>query len=301
MCETSDNAGSDRIARAEENDRDCFSRLLKSEKGRCTRGKDPIDLQSDQFHRELFGAQPSEVAVVGDFDADALAAQVSKELGDWKAAKPYTRVPRPFSQAAQAALSIETPDKANALFVAGLEFPMRDGDPNYPALVLGNYILGGAGFNSHLMTRIRIKEGVSYGTGSRLSADELDERGVFSSFAIYAPQNAARLEQLYKEEMMRAVNEDFTADEIEKAKSGWMQGRSVSRAQDRELVHWLTQKAYHHRTFAWDTDLEAKVMALTGPQIRAAMAKYIQYAKLTVVKAGDFARPAAPSAATSAR
>jgi zinc protease len=75
----------------------------------------------------------------------------------------------------------------------------------------------------------------------------------------------------------------------------------VSRAQDRELVHWLTQKAYHHRTFAWDTDLEAKVMALTGPQIRAAMAKYIQYAKLTVVKAGDFARPGASSAPTSAR
>ena len=53
MRETSDNAGSDRIARAEENDRDCFSRLLKSEKGWCTRGKDRVDFQSDQFRGEL--------------------------------------------------------------------------------------------------------------------------------------------------------------------------------------------------------------------------------------------------------
>ena len=53
MRETSDNAGSDRIASAEEYDRDCFRRLLKSEKGRCTRGKDRIDFQSDQFRREF--------------------------------------------------------------------------------------------------------------------------------------------------------------------------------------------------------------------------------------------------------
>ena len=53
MRETSDNAGSNRIASAEEYDRDCFRRLLKSEKGRCTRGKDRIDFQSDQFRCEL--------------------------------------------------------------------------------------------------------------------------------------------------------------------------------------------------------------------------------------------------------
>ena len=53
MRETSDNAGADRIASAEENDRDCFSCLLKSEKGRCTRGKDRVDFQSDQFRSEL--------------------------------------------------------------------------------------------------------------------------------------------------------------------------------------------------------------------------------------------------------
>src|SRR5438874_6523441 len=53
MRETSDNAGSNRIARAEEYDRDRFSRLLTSEKRRCTRGKDRIDFESYQFRREL--------------------------------------------------------------------------------------------------------------------------------------------------------------------------------------------------------------------------------------------------------
>ena len=53
MRETSDNAGSNRIASAEEYNRDRFSRLLKSENRWCARGKDRIDFQLDQFLREL--------------------------------------------------------------------------------------------------------------------------------------------------------------------------------------------------------------------------------------------------------
>jgi zinc protease len=215
-----------------------------------------------------------------------------KELGDWKAAKPYTRVPDQYKDVKPANLSIETPDKANAFFIAGLGFPMRDDNADFPALVLGNYLLGGSGLKSRLNARIRIKEGLSYGAGSQLNADEIDVDGSFVSFAIYAPQNLAKLEQVYKEEMLRVVNEEFTAEEIEQAKSGWLQGRTVSRAQDRELVRSLARKAYHGRTFQWETDIEAKVAALTAAQLKAAMAKYIEFGKLTVVKAGDFAKAA---------
>ena len=37
---------------------------------------------------------------------------------------------------------ILTPDKANAVYVAGLVFPMKDSDPDYPAMVMGNYRAG---------------------------------------------------------------------------------------------------------------------------------------------------------------
>jgi zinc protease len=254
-----------------------------------------------QFHKEFYGGQAGQLAVVGDFDPAALTEQVRKELGDWKAMKPYARVPNPYKEVAPTTISIETPDKANAFFMAGLGFPMRDDNPDYPALLLGNYMLGGSGLKSRLNARIRIKEGLSYGAGSQFTADELDEAGGFVSYAIYAPQNLTKLEQVYKEEMLRAVNEEFTADEVAQAKSGWLQGRTVSRAQDRELVRSLVRKAYFDRTFQWDADLETKVAALTPAQIKAVMAKYIQFGKLTVVKAGDFAKAAtAPAAGTTA-
>ena len=62
--------------------------------------------------------------------------------------------------------SFATPDKANAFFVAGINLKLRDDHPDYPALLLGNYMLGGGFLNSRLATRMRQKDGLSYGVGS---------------------------------------------------------------------------------------------------------------------------------------
>jgi zinc protease len=176
---------------------------------------------------------------------------------------------------------------------------IRDDDPDYPALAFGNYMLGGGFLNSRLLTRIRVKEGLSYGVGSQLAADELDKSGSFSVFAIYAPQNLAKLEQAFREEFARALKDGFTAEEIAQAKSGWIQGRNVERSQDSGLAAKLQHYQFIGRTFAWDAEFEQKVQALTGEQIRAALAKYIDPARFVVMKAGDFA--AAAKAAPAAK
>ena len=123
--------------------------------------------------------------------------------------------------------SLETPDKANAFFIAGQNLKLRDDDPDYPALVLGNYMLGGGFLNSRLAVRIRQKDGLSYGVGSQLQASPLDPSGSFTTFAIYAPQNEAKLEAAFKEEIARMLKDGFEAKEITEAKSGWLQSRQV--------------------------------------------------------------------------
>ena len=251
-----------------------------------------------QFHKEFYGAQHAELAVIGDFDPAALAEQVKKELGDWKSLKPFARVPDPFIEVAPKDIVIETPDKANAFFISGVAIPLRDDDAAYPALVLGNYMLGGSGLKSRLMARIRIKDGLSYGGNSQIQADPFDQSGGFLSYWIHAPQNRDKVEAAFKEEIARALSEDFTEQELADAKSGWMQGRSVGRSQDKELVRGLAAKTYLDRTYAWDADLEKRVQALDAATIRAALAKFIAPAKFTTVKAGDFAKaaPAPPPA-----
>ncbi|HTU65629.1 MAG TPA: pitrilysin family protein [Steroidobacteraceae bacterium] len=244
------------------------------------------------FHKDFYGAQAAEIAVVGDFDPKALAEQLQRELGDWKAPKPYTRVASPYVPIPAQKLSIETPDKANAFFVTGTAFSMRDDNPDYPALVFGNYMLGGSGLKSRLFARIRIKEGLSYGGRSQVQADENDDDGGFLSYWIYAPQNYAKLQAAFDDEIAKAINEGFSAEDIAQEKNGWQQGRSVSRSQDKELVRALAAKAFNDRTMAWDAELEKKVLALDPDTIRKVLAKYLVPANFTAVKAGDFAAAA---------
>jgi zinc protease len=173
---------------------------------------------------------------------------------------------------------------------------MRDDNPDYPALVLGNYMLGGGFLNSRLAVRIRQKEGLSYGVGSQFSAGTLDPVGSFFAYAIYAPENVEKLEAAFKEEILKVVNEGFTAEEITAAKSGWSQSRTVSRAQDGGLAGTLNNYLFTNRTLAWDESYEKKVMELTPEQINAAMKRHLKLESMNIIKAGDFAKAKAKAA-----
>ncbi|HEX8069638.1 MAG TPA: pitrilysin family protein [Pyrinomonadaceae bacterium] len=249
--------------------------------------------QARQFYRDFYGASNATLTVVGDFDKDEITQLATQLFGDWKSPRPFTRVPSLFKDVAAVNQNLPAPDKANAFFVAGFNFQMRDDNPDYPALVLGNYMLGGGFLNSRLATRLRQKEGFSYGTGSGVSVSALDQTGRFTATAIYAPQNVEKLEAAFKEEIARMLKDGFTAEEVEAAKSGYLQSRQVSRAQDNELASRLNTFLFYGRTLQWDAELEAKIKALTPEQINAAMRKYITPDKMTIIKAGDFKQTAA--------
>ena len=138
--------------------------------------------------------------------------------------------------------------------------------------------------------RIRQKDGLSYGVGSMLQVSALDTAGIFQTFAISAPENTEKVEAAFKDEMARALKDGFTTDELEKAKAGYLQSRGVSRAQDRELAPALANAAFAGRTLQFDADLEAKIGALTPDQVAGALRRHIDMSKITVVKAGDFAK-----------
>ncbi len=245
--------------------------------------------QVKAFYKESFGASNGEAALVGDFDEAATAAQLATLFGSWKSPSPYTRIPAVFTDVPADTVKLETPDKANALFLAGQNLALRDDDPAYPALLLGNYMFGGGFLNSRLAVRVRQKEGLSYGVGSGLESGIQDASGRFTVYAIHAPQNTAKLETVVREEIERARTGGFTAEELQAARSGWLQGRQVSRSQDPELAGLLSRHLFNSRTLAWDAELEKKVAALTPEQVGAAFRKWIDPAKLSVVRAGDFA------------
>jgi zinc protease len=245
------------------------------------------------FYKHFYGASDGELAVVGDFDPAEVKKEIETLFGAWKSPARFERVKFGFQKIAPVNQTIETPDKQNAVFIAATRLQIGDKDADYPALVMGNYMIGGGGLNSRLAARIRVKEGLSYGVGSTLSAKSDEQDGQFQAYAIAAPQNVLKVEAAFQEEMKRALDEGFKQKELDDDRTGWLQERLVDRSEDDSLVQTLTSRDYDGRTMAWDEELEKKVAALTPGDIGKAVRRTIDLGQISIVKAGDFKKAAA--------
>lgn len=240
------------------------------------------------FYTRYYTSAHATLAVVGDFDEQPLLISLNSMLNKWDAPVLYDRAKTIYFDVPSTTTKVTAPDKANAVMLCGFNAELRDDDPDYPALVMGNYMLGGGFLNSRLATRIRQKEGISYGVSSFMQADPIDKSGSFGTFAIYNPDNSDRLVAAYKDEIDKMLKDGFTAAELKDASTGYLQGQNVSRAQDRTLANKLSSNLFLNRTMKWDEGLEAKIAALTVEQVNAAMRKWIKPEKITYVQAGDF-------------
>jgi len=247
------------------------------------------------FHDAFYGAGATELAAVGDFDADALRAQLAQLFGDWKSARPYTRVPKPMYAAPPAELRLETPDKANAYFTARARFALRDDAPDYPAAMLANRIVGG-GTDSILWKRIREKEGVSYGTTSGLRASSYDTHGYWTVESIYAPQNVKRLEDAFQQELTRATRDGFTAEELKDGRNGLLLARKLQFAQDASVAGMLTSQLELGRTMDYQANIDRSLERANAEDVSAAFRRYVKPESLVKVYAGDWKKAAAGAA-----
>lgn len=245
------------------------------------------------FHRDFVGANNGEVAVVGDFDAAAISAQLEKQFGTWASKKPYARlIDKPFGLA-PVQKSIEIKDKEMTQIAFGHDLAMKDTDADYPAWVLVGHVLGGD-TSSRLWMRLREKEGVSYGTWAWTNADSFDSSGSFGGGAIVAPQNAGKAKAAIMEEINRLISTKLTEDELKRAKEGWSKSLDTQLSSDSFVVYTLADLSYRGRTLEFMTRLRAKVQALTVADIERVAKQYIQPQKLFMIDAGSHSAAIAP-------
>ena len=241
-----------------------------------------------KFYAQFYGASVGEFVAVGQFDP-AEAKKLAAELfGNWKSPGTYTRIRSVYQSVAATNEKVETPDKQNAMFVLGEQIKMSDNDPDYPAMILANYMMGGSALGSRLFHRIRDKEGLSYGVQSQFSAPTVDDGGGFLAVALSNPQNTPKVEASMVDEIKKTLKEGFTADEVSAAQKSWLQERLVARSEDGQLLGVLAVRLRFDRTMDYDKTLEAKIAALTPDEISAAFRRHVNPDALTIVKAGDF-------------
>jgi zinc protease len=200
-------------------------------------------------------------------------------------------VPEPLVAKRPDAMPFETPDKANAFLTGSTSFALTDRDPDYPAFLLANYLLGGS-TDSRLWNRVRQKEGLSYSVGSSFRASSFEPNSALNVSAIFAPQNLERLRAAVADEVNLVVTEGFSAAEVESGKRALLQERKLSRTQDAGLAEALTQQEYLGRNFAFSGEVDAAIARLTPEAVNAAARKYLKPDSFAFVYAGDFAKAA---------
>lgn len=243
--------------------------------------------EAKTFHDAFYGANHGVFAVVGPVDAAEIQKTADALLGTWNTSKTYTPLVVPFKKMAPINEKIETPDKANAEFMAGERFQLSQNDPDYAAIVLASYLFGEP-ITSRISDRIRNREGLSYGANARLTVPAEGDSATLSGTVSLNPGVGPKVESSFMDELSKVYEKGFTAAEVAGAKKALLDARMVGRSTDGALLNLMVSHEQLGRPLKWDADLEAKLRALTVDQVNAAFRKHIDPSGVSIVKAGDF-------------
>lgn len=242
-----------------------------------------------KFHDQFYSAGHGEFVVVGQFDQPSLQKAADELLGAWKNNTPYQRLVGSYKKFDAINIKIETPDKENAQFEAGVRVKMSDSDPDYPAMLLANYMFGGS-ITARMPNRIRNVEGLSYGASSRFIVPSDGDLAMFAATVSSNPLNTPKVESSFRDELDKTLKAGFTADEVSTAKKALLDTITVGRSQEAALVRTLASHEQLDRTMKWDEQLEGKIRSLTADQVNEAFRKHMDSSSMSIVKAGDFVK-----------
>jgi zinc protease len=240
-----------------------------------------------KFHQEFYGANYGVFAVVGPISLEDVQRTAAELLGSWNTSKAYKPLITPFKKMAPINEKIETPDKANALFLAGQRFQMSQNDPDYPAMVLAGYMWGGP-ITSRVSDRIRNREGLSYGANSGFNVPTEGDSALLQGQVTLNPAAGPRVEFSFLDELRRVHRDGFTESELAEAKKAFLDSRVVGRSNDAALLNLILLHEQLDRPFTWDENFEAAIRRLTLDEVNAAFRKHIDPNGVSIVKAGDF-------------
>lgn len=241
------------------------------------------------LHREFIGGQNGELAVVGDFDSAAVLAKLNEVFLGWSASEPYARIERKANPGLKAErITINTPDKKNAVYIAARSCEIGDEHPAYEAMLIGNYIMGGGPLSSRIADRVRKKDGLSYTAVTQFVGSSEDDRGMFFMFCISKPSNTEKVVETVAEEVDLMRSEGVMPEELAKAKESFLQNRQGGRAQESRIARDLISNLRNGRTMKFQQVSDEKIAGLTKDQVDAALRRVMDPEKMVIVTAGDF-------------
>jgi len=241
------------------------------------------------LYSSTVGVGEAELVAVGDFDPAILQEKAKSILANWKAGVPYARIERAAKTTIKGEkVIIETPDKENAMFLTGFAFGMKDTDPDFAALEVADFILGGGTLSSRLGNRVRQKEGLAYGIRSFFNSEALDNSSRFQVMASCNPTKVANVDKAVFEELKLLIEKGIDPKEFSESQKALLAQWKIERSSDSRIAGILAENLSAKRNMDFYRNLEKQVETLTPQQVVDAFKKHIDPDKMITIWAGDF-------------
>jgi len=248
-----------------------------------------------RFWAQFSGASVAEFAAAGALDVAQVQQDVAQMLDDWQTPggpASFVRIPRPLFLHPAKNLALATPDKPNALLYAAHSLSADPWSREGIAMRVANGIFGGSS-SSRLFTRLRKDNGLSYGVGSYLNANEDDQTLTFGLYGSFAPDNKSKFESTLREVIDDVVSNGLSSVELFFAKR--MAADLVKRGLNSdaymagEIAHAeFKGRMGAPRDAAWYEEKQRILQSLTIEEVDAAAKKLLLQSRLVRVTAGDF-------------
>jgi zinc protease len=235
------------------------------------------------FHVRFFAAPHAVVAMIGDLDrrqAEAIAERLTAGLP--RGAGPLPSLPQVPPLSAPVERAIAHP-AAQAHVYLGAPGVSRT-DPDYFPLLVGNYILGGGGFNSRFTEEVREKRGLSYSVYSRFAPYE--QHGAFTIGLQTRKDQADEALRVVRATLAEFVADGPTAGELEGARQHIVGSFPLRIDSNREILGYLAVIGFYRLPLDWLERYPQSVAAVTVAQIRDAFQRRIFPDRLAVVVVG---------------
>lgn len=239
------------------------------------------------FHKKYFVPKNVILAVSGDFAKPALKAKIDKLAAGWAGgAAAFPALPKAFPAPEPGVYFIQK--AINQGYISLGHLGLEDTNPDYYAVQVMNFILGGGSFTSRITTKVRSDEGLSYNQGSRFTY----RWGLPGTFAGYVQTKSSTVGyaiSLIQAEFDRIRREPVTDAEMETALNYYLESFADSFQSAQATMMSFANLEMTGKPMDYYKTYRARIQAVTKARVQEVANKYIHPDKLAIMIVGDWA------------
>lgn len=245
----------------------------------------PADLA--QFHKRFYRSDRMIVSIVGDVDqaqAKEIVQNLLKKIPQTGPNIPtLTQLQRsPVEPLSEREVFIPF-DSQQAHIAMGMTAVTRN-NPDYFPLLVGNYILGGGGFVSRLMSEVREKRGLAYSVFSYFSPGK--DAGIFQAGLQTKSDQGSLALEVMSQTIANFIANGPTVSELLAAKANLVNGYPLRIDNNRKLLDNVSSIVWNDLPLNTMEIWTQQVEAVTLDQVTAAFQKYLAMDRMKIVVLG---------------